>query len=58
MEKEALKAYLKKPVAREEGGPFRADFTKKVSTTGSSTTSSEIALENKCHRIHLFARLQ
>jgi hypothetical protein len=38
MEKEGLKAYLRKPVTREEGGPFRADFTK-VSTTRSSTTS-------------------
>jgi len=57
MEKEGLKAYLRKPVTREEGGPFRADFTK-VSTTRSSTTSSEITPENKCDHIHLFARLQ
>jgi hypothetical protein len=58
MEKEGLKAYLRKPVTREEGGPLRADFTKKVSTARSSTTSLEIAPENKCDRIHLFVRLQ
>jgi len=29
MENEGLKAYFRKPVAREEGGPFRPDFTKK-----------------------------
>jgi hypothetical protein len=49
-------AYLRKPVTQEEGGPFRADFTK-VYTTRSSTTSSEITPENKCDHIHLLASL-
>jgi len=50
-------AYLREPVTREEGGPFRVDFTK-VYTTRSSTTSSEITPENKCDHIDLFASLQ
>ncbi len=50
-------AYLGKPVTREEGGPFGADFTK-VYTTRSSTTSLEMTPENKCDHIHRFASLQ